>query len=45
MKYNNFIDDAIDISIRDRNDDEVILLSDDVKFLYKTIKKWYKEIS
>ena len=41
IKYNNIV--GIDISIRDPNDDEVLLLDNDVKFLSKTIRKWLLE--
>lgn len=43
MKYNNFIDNAIDISIRDKNEDEVMLLNKDVRFLHKVIGEWIEE--
>lgn len=43
MKYNNFTDDAIDISIRDIQGDEVLLLDEDVRFLHETIDKWINE--
>lgn len=42
MKYNDFTDDKIDISIRDENDDEVLLLDKETRFLYSILKRWIK---
>ena len=43
MKYNNFIDTNISISIRDSDDNEVLLLDQEVRFLHEILTKWIEE--
>ena len=43
MKYNNLTE--IDIAIRTKYDDnEISLMDEDVRFLYRMLSKWIKEM-
>ncbi len=43
MKFNNFVDDRINIQIMDAEENTCLLSDEDVKFLESILSKWLKE--